>query len=194
MSHICLIDAHPDPAPERLVHALSAAYQSGAEAAGHTVSRIDIAALDIAFLDSAEQFSRPPPDALAHERDKLASADHVALFFPLWLGSLPAKARAFLEQAARADFFIERSANDAGWPKRRMRGKSARIVVTMGMPGFAYKLFMDAGALKAIERGLFGLAGFRPVHHSVLGGVEVASPARRSAWLDSMERLGGRAE
>jgi putative NADPH-quinone reductase len=43
-----------------------------------------------------------------------------------------------------------------------MKGKSARVLVSMGMPGLVYRFGMDAGALKALERGLLGLSGFHP--------------------------------
>ncbi len=74
------------------------------------------------------------------------------------------------------------------------KGKSARIIVTMGMPGFIYKWFMDAGSLKALERGLFGLSGFKPIRHTVLGGVGAASEEARQGWLRKVNRLGQDAE
>lgn len=190
---ICIIDAHPDPDPARFVHALCDAYAEGAERIGHTVSRIRIADLDVPLLTTAADFALPPPGPILSEREKIAAADHVVIVFPLWLGSLPAKARAFLEQAARGEFFLETSEENKGWPKRMMKGKSARVVVTMGMPGLAYSLMMDAGALKAIERGLLGLSGFKPVHHTLLGGVDAAGDERRAAWLEEMRVLGARA-
>lgn len=194
MPHTCIINAHPDPSPERFVAALCNAAEDGAREAGHGVSRIDIGALEFPLLSSAAEFGSPPPEPILSERDKIAAADHLILVFPLWLGSLPAKARGFFEQCGRAGFFLETAEDNKGWPKRMMKGKSARIITTMGMPGPVYSLMMDQGALKAIERGLLGLSGFKPIHHAILGGVDAASSETRTRWLAQAREHGRRAD
>ena len=195
-SQICIINAHPDPSPYRFAYALCDAYEKGALESGHSVSRITIGELPVSFLASAEDFETPPDEPILSEREKIAAADHLFIAFPLWIGGMPAKARAFLEQCARAHFFLGDSDAEDGsaWPKKLMKGKSARIAVTMGMPGFIYRTVMDAGALKAIERGLLGIAGVKPIRHTIMGVVDTVKPEQRGAWLLEMERLGGRAE
>lgn len=194
MSRICLIDGHPDATPERFCHALVDAYQTGARAGGHEVQRIDIAALDIQPLASAGAFALAPPEPVRSEREKIAAADHVCLIFPLWLGSMPSKTRAFFEHAACGQFLLATGDSAHAWPKKMMKGKSARIIITMGMPGFAYRLFFDAGSLKALQRGLFGVSGFKPVRHTIFGGVDAAGDAGRRSWLQKVNRLGEDAE
>lgn len=165
---ICIIDGHPDPEPHHLIHALCDAYADGALGAGHTVERINVSELTFGFLNSPAEFETPPPEPVLSERDKIARADHLFIAFPLWAGGMPAKLRAFFEHAARAEFFIEEREN--GWPAQMMKGKSARVLVSMGMPGLVYRFAMDEGALKALERGVLGLSGFHPLHHTIIGG------------------------
>jgi putative NADPH-quinone reductase len=155
---ICIINGHPEPDPKHLIHELCEAYADGADSAGHTVTRIDVAALDVPLLRSVEEFESPPPEPILSEREKIAAADHLLIAFPLWLGNMPAMLKAFFEQVARGEFFLGQS--DKGWPAQMMKGKSARVLVSMGMPGLVYRFGMDAGALKALERGLLGLSGF----------------------------------
>lgn len=190
MTRVCIIDGHPDASPERLIHAFCDAAEAGAREAGHEVSRIDICNLDFDFFTQTEAFSSPPPEPVLSARSALAEADHLIFAFPIWLGSMPAKTKAFFEQAAREEFFLEAEASDHNWPRRMMAGKSARVVVTMGMPGFAYKLLMDSGSLKAFERGLLGLSGFKPVRHTICGGVGAADEAKRQKWIEEMRELG----
>ena len=57
---ICIINGHPDGAPERFVAALCEAYAHGADAGGHEVSRIDIAGLPIDFLATEAEFATAP--------------------------------------------------------------------------------------------------------------------------------------
>ena len=192
MPRLCILDCHPDPSPERFVHALCNAYQKGAEAAGHEVSRINIAEIDVPLMTTAHEFAAPPPEPILTLREAIREADHLVIAFPLWLGGLPAKARAFLEQSARAGFFLKEGENAKEWPRKMMKGKSARVVVTMGMPGIIFAAMMDQAGLKAIERGVLGLSGFKPVKHSVLGGAEGASDKTREKWLAEMAVLGAK--
>ena len=186
---ICLINAHPDPAPERFCHALAEAYQSAAQNAGHAVSRFNAGELEIPLLDSAAAFTQDPPAALTPVREALAGADHLVLIYPLWLGSLPAKAKALLEQVARGGFLLDTGGDSSKWPAQKMKGKSARVIVTMGMPGFAYRLFYGSHSLKGLEAGVLKISGFKPVRDTVLGGVETG-PERRAKMLETVKGLG----
>jgi putative NADPH-quinone reductase len=192
MTRICLINAHPDPAPERFCFALADAYQSAAEQAGHAVSRFNAGEIEVPLLESAEAFKAPPPAALAPIRDALSAADHLVLIYPLWLGSLPAKAKALLEQIARAGFLLDTGGDSSKWPAQKMKGKSARIIVTMGMPGFAYRLFYGSHSLKGLEAGVLKISGFKPVRDTVFGGVEMG-PDARAKMLETAAKLGAKA-
>jgi putative NADPH-quinone reductase len=189
---ICVINGHPDSGEGHFVTALATAYAEAAEAAGHEVSRIDIAALAFDCLHPAAEFAQPPAEPIASERKKIAAADHVVLLYPLWAGSLPARVKGFLEQVGRGDFFIKASP-EGKWPIRRMAGKSARLIVTMGMPALAYGLVFGAHSVKATEQGIFKLSGFAPVRHTLLGGVDSAGQAGREKMITRVRALGSRA-
>ncbi|PWE16502.1 NAD(P)H dehydrogenase [Marinicauda salina] len=186
---ICVINGHPDPAPERFCFALADAYENAAREAGHTVRRIDVGAVDLEFLVHPKELETPPDDAITAEREKIAAADHVVLIYPLWLGTMPARLKAFLEQVARDGFFIGPGVSESSWPAKKMKGKSARIIVTMGMPGFAYRLFFGGHSLKGLEKGIFGIAGFKPVRDTIFGLVE-SGPERRARMLEKTAALG----
>lgn len=190
---VCIVNGHPDPSTERLVRALCDAYEDGCRASGFGVSRINIGELDIEFLTSAEAFEAPPAPQIVAERQKIAEADHMVLVFPLWLGGIPAKTKAFFEQAARSSFFVEEADGKAQWPRKMMKGKSARLVVTMGMPGLVYKAWLDEGALRVLERGMLGLSGFGPIKHTILGGAGDLSDKKAERWMTRMRDLGSKA-
>jgi len=187
---ICIINGHPDASDEHFVPALADAYERGAREAGYAVSRIDIGQLPVDFLHSQAEFDAAPDAAIIAEREKIAAADHVVLIYPLWLGMLPARTKAFLEQAGRGNFFLDTAGDSGKWPVQKMKGKSARIIVTMGMPGPAYRLVFGAHSLKGLEKGLFSISGFKPVRHTVLGGVQAAGLQGRAKMLYRVEKLG----
>lgn len=188
---ICLINAHPDPSAERFCHALADAYQAGAESGGHAVRRVNAGAIEYGFLSSAAEFEHGPDGELAEVREAIAWCDHLLLIYPLWLGSLPAKAKALLEHVARGGFLVD-VAQDDEWPAKKMKGKSARLIVTMGMPGFAYRLFLRSHSVRALESGILAMAGFKPVRDTVFGLIE-GGAKRRALMLEKTRALGARA-
>jgi putative NADPH-quinone reductase len=100
---------------------------------------------------------------------------------------MPAIVKGFLEQVLRPGFAFE--ANKRGWSPK-LRGKSARVVVTMGMPAAVYRWFFGAHGLKSLRRNILSFVGIRPVRATLLGLVESASPKRRARWLANLENLG----
>jgi putative NADPH-quinone reductase len=187
---ICIVNGHPDNSPGHFVPALADAYEQGAREAGHAVSRIDIGSLPVEFLHNQAEFDTPPCEVIAAEREKIAAADHLVLIYPLWMGAMPAMTKAFLEQVGRGGFFVDTGGDSSKWPVQRLKGKSVRIVVTMGMPGLAYRLMFGAHSLKGLEKGVFSISGFRPVRHTVLGSVEAAGAQGRARMLYRVGEMG----
>jgi putative NADPH-quinone reductase len=190
---ILIIDGHPDAHRERYVHALAKAYAVGADAGGHEIRSLLIGEMEFPLLASNEAFrDRKPPRPIGTAQEAIAWADHLVILYPLWLGSMPAKLKGFFEQVFRPGFAMA-EARGKGLPKKLLRGKSARIIVTMGMPAFFYRLVYRAHSLKSLEHNILGFCGIRPVRATLVGMVEGMSQARRQAWLGRMERLGVRA-
>jgi len=186
---ILIIQGHPDPSGEHFGHALARAYAEGADAGGHEVRSIDVGAIGFPLVRSrAEWEADNAPDDIAAAQASLAWASHVLLVYPLWLGSMPALLKGFLEQVLRPHYAF---GNDGRGPERLLRGRSARIVVTMGMPAPVYRWFFRAHSLKSLERNILRFVGIRPVRASVVGNVE-GSAARRQRWLQRMRDLGAR--
>lgn len=192
MTTITLINGHPDPDPARFCAALCEAYERAATGAGHEVRRFDAGAVELDFLKNQTEFASAPPQVIAEIQAAISASDHLVLVYPLWLGTMPAKLKAVLEHLGRGDFFLETHNESGGWPARKMTGKSARVVVTMGMPGLAYRLLFGGHSLKALEKGILGMAGFKPVRDTVFGMVETGAE-RRNRMLGTMARFGSKA-
>jgi putative NADPH-quinone reductase len=121
----------------------------------------------------------------------IARADHLVFFFPLWLGGMPALLKGLLEQVARPGFATEKAPGPAGF-RKLLTGRSARLVVTMGMPALIYRLFFLAHGIKQMERSILRFVGIAPVRESLIGNVQGSATAR-TRWLARMDRLGARA-
>jgi putative NADPH-quinone reductase len=191
MAEVVVIQGYPDPAGGHFCHALADAYAQGASGAGHAVNRIEVASLDFPWLQTKEAFETGAlPAVLQPAQEAIGEADHLCIVYPLWHGTLPAILKAFLEQVFRPGFAFV--VGGRLW-RRPLRGKSARIVVTMGMPVLFYRWYFGAHGLKSLERGILGACGIRPIRESLFGMIEATSAAKRAGWLEMMRRLGAQA-
>jgi putative NADPH-quinone reductase len=188
---ILILLGHPDPRPERLCRALAQAYHAGAVEAGHEVAVIDVARVDFSALKTKSEWEAPIADALRVPQEALAWAEHIVIVFPLWLGTMPALLKAFFEQVLRPGFAFENK-GPGRWEKKLL-GRSARIVVTMGMPSFLYKWYFRAHGIRSFERNVLDFVGIGPIHETLLGMVEARDQATRERWLVRITELGRRA-
>jgi putative NADPH-quinone reductase len=191
IKRVAIVQGHPDPQGGHLDHALAAAYAEGAAESGHDVELIAIANLDFPLLRTADDFEHgTPPAAIAQCQGQIARADHLVIIYPLWLGDVPALLKGFLEQTFRPGFGF---AYGTFGPKKLLRGKTCRLIVTMGMPAFAYRLVFRAHSLKSLQRNMLAFCGIKPTGATLFGGVEGAKERRRAKWLARVRDLGRKA-
>jgi putative NADPH-quinone reductase len=190
--HLVIIQGHPDPRPERLGHALVTAYTLGAREAGHEVRIIDVGSLDFPLLRNRESWEGPVPESLRESQAAIQWAEHLAIFFPLWLGTMPALLKAFFEQVLRPGFALQME-GPGRWHKL-LAGRSARLVVTMGMPAFIYRWYFRAHGIKSFERNILQFVGIGPIHESLIGMVEGRDASVRERWLAKLTEMGRRGE
>lgn len=189
---IAIIQGHPDGTARHLLHAMADAYAEGAAAAGHEVRRVEVARLDFPLLRTQAEFETGElPSTLARARDDMRWAEHWLFLFPLWHGTMPALLKGFLEQVFRPGFAMEYK--ESGWPRKLLAGRSARIVVTMGMPPLIYRWYFGAYGLRGFERSMLSFAGIKPIRES-LYGLTSADDRTRAGWLEDLRRHGARGD
>lgn len=186
---ILIIDGHPDPEPQRFVHALAEAYASGAREARHEIQVVRVSDTPFELLRSNRDFKEGKlPAEIANVQSAISWSDHIVLLFPLWLGSMPALLKGLLEQTLRPGFAFDYRSGK-GLPKKRLKGKSARVVVTMGMPALFYRWYFRAHSVKSLQRNILRFVGVGPIGTSIVGNVE-GSARMRERWLERMRRYG----
>jgi putative NADPH-quinone reductase len=187
--HIVIIQGHPDGASRHFCHALADEYAKGAQDASHQARHLDVAQLDFPLLRTKEDFEKgEPPAAIKEAQEAIKEADHLVIVYPLWLGSMPALLKAFLEQVLRPGFAFEYQSR--GMPKKLLKGTSARIVVTMGMPASVYRWVYFAHSLRSLKRNILAFCGIAPIRSTLIGNVEGMSDRQRMEWLDEVRGLG----
>jgi len=192
---ILLIQGHPDGTEPHLCHALAASYAEGATEGGHTMRQIKLAELDFPLLRSQKDWETGQvPASLKPAQDDIAWAEHIVFFFPLWLGDMPAVLKGFLEQVARPGFAFKREEGGSPWGNKALTGRSARVVVTMGMPAIVYRWYFRAHSIKSLERNILGFVGIAPVNETLIGMIANMKPEQAAKWLGKLRRLGYQAE
>ena len=193
MTSVVIIQGHPDNSERHLCHGLADAYREGAELGGHQVSTINVTELDFPLLRSRNEWKGELPAGLVRPVELLEQGDHLVIFYPLWLGTMPALLKAFIEQVFRPGVALDESREDE-WPKQLLKGKSCHVIVTMGMPGYFYRWYYRAHSLKSLERNILKFSGIAPVRETIYGLVEGVSDEKRKSWLEEMNQLGRKAK
>ena len=192
--HILIIQGHPDPSDNHLCHALANAYAEGAQAAGHHVRWTHVARIDFPLLRSQQAWEEAAaPFGLHQAQEDILWAQHIVFFFPLWLGDMPALLKGFLEQVARPGFAFSRESGASPFTGKKLTGRSARVVVTMGMPALVYRWYFRAHSVKSLERNILGFVGIAPINETLIGMVGNLKPENGRKWLAKLRQLGGKA-
>ena len=187
---IVIIQGHPDPRYDRFCHALEASYVQGAKEGRNEIKLIQVAKLDFPILRTKEDFEEGELlQCIKSSQEAIRWAEHLVIFYPLWLGTMPALLKGFFEQVFRYGFALS-TGNNEKMPKGLLSERTARIVVTMGMPAFIYRWYYGSHSLKSLERNILKLSGIGPIKESLIGMVDEVDKKRRYKWLKEMCVLG----
>jgi putative NADPH-quinone reductase len=186
---ILLLQGHPHAGGRHLCHALEDAYAEGAAQAGYQTRRVDVGMLDFPLVRDPRDWEHGTlPASLADAQAAIEWSEHLVIMFPLWLGDMPALLKGFFEQTLRPGFAF--AYRPSGLPQKHLGGRSARIVVTMGMPALIYRWYFRAHGVKNLKRNILGFVGYGPVRDTIIGGVATAKPAAMAHHFETMRSLG----
>jgi NAD(P)H dehydrogenase (quinone) len=192
MSKIAIVVGNPQR--ESYSEALGEAYLRGAESGGHEAKLFALARMQFdAILREGYHREQPLEPDLVTARQTLQASDHLVFIFPLWAGDMPALLKGFFERVLQPDLLaVHRSGGKADW--KVLKGKSARVIMTMGMPGWFYRWYYGAHALKLLKRNILHFIGVSPVRATVFGMIETVGDDKRKEWLREVEALGHQAQ
>ena len=169
---------------------LGQAYRDGAISNGHDATLFVLSKM---FFDPIlhEGFSKEQPlePDLADAQAAIGAADHLVVIFPLWFGTLPAILKGFIERIMQPGFAMKSDSSVRGYTPL-LTGKSARVIITMGMPAWLYQTFFLSHGIRALQRNIFKFTGFSPVRTTMFGMVHSATNDTISRWTDAMRRKG----
>lgn len=188
MKRVLIINGHPDK--ESFNYALSEAYNAGARSTNAIIEQINIADLDFDpnLKFGYRQRMEQEPD-LVDSMEKSKKADHIVWIFPIWWYGYPALMKGFIDRAFLPGIAFE-YVDGKPFPKKLLKGKTARIIVTADTPLWYNKLFMKNPAVNQVKKGTLQFCGINPVKVTYLATINSSNEARRKKWLKKVYTLG----
>lgn len=185
---ILIITGHPDQ--ESFNYALTEAYYKGAIATGATITRINIGELDFDpnLRYGYRQRCELEPD-LQDALDKIQEADHIVWFFPMWWYGYPAIMKGFIDRTFLPGLTYQ-PVPGKPFPKKLLKGKTSRIVITSDTPRWYDRLFMGQPTINQFKKGTLQFCGINPVKVTYISVIKGSTDEFRQKWLNKITRLG----
>ncbi len=178
-----------NPVKDSFGGALAQAYIKGAKSAGADVREIYLGELDFdPILHKGYKEIQELEPGLIKAREDIKWAEHIVFVYPTWWGTMPALLKGFFDRVFLSGFAFKFTGKYS-WEKL-LKGRSARLLVTMDAPPLFYKLFLGAPGIKTIKRAILLMSGVSPVKVTMFGSVKNSSEAKRKKWLEKAEKLG----
>ena len=188
MKNILIINGHPDK--ESFCFALSESYKMGAYKTNTNVKLIHL--IDLKFNPiltyGYRKISELEPDLVQMQQDILW-ADHLVFVYPNWWSTVPALLKGLIDRIFVPGFAFEYKENSPFWDKL-LKGKTARLIVTMDTPKWYYWLINKNSGHNAMKIGILEFCGIKPVRITVFSGIKSSDEAKRKKWLEEVKILG----
>ena len=172
---------------------MASAYCAGARAAGHTVDRLDIGAMqfDPILHKGYRERQELEPD-LKKFQELVTTCDHFVIVYPVWWVGMPALLKGLFDRAwlpGSAFRYIKTHAgNRTIFWHRLFRGKTARTILASGTAPLLVR-FLPGNVNAQLKWGILWFAGFK-VHSTWFGPSENIPEGRKARWLGEVSELG----
>jgi NAD(P)H dehydrogenase (quinone) len=180
-SDVLIILAHPSR--DSLCGAIADSYAQGS--GGEVVNIYD---MNFDWSADPRNVDQKEP-AILEMQDKISRAKHVAFIYPMWWGTAPSSLKAFIDLAFSPGFAFKYRAQEK-MPLRLLKGRTARIFITMDAPKFWHWLAYRASGTSWLKWASLWFSGFKVLKTVEMNGVRSSNASRRGAWLSQAEKLG----
>lgn len=165
-------------------------YWKGTVNAGKDCEVLHLSQLDfdLVLKGGRELLGQLEPD-IEKAQELIKNADHLVFVFPIWWGAYPALMKGFIDRTFLSGFAYKHDEHTKRLV-RLLKGKTARLVVTMDTPKWFYSLFYKSFGLRAMKQGLLQYCGISPVRSTVFSPINSAGLVQRRKWLLKVEQMG----
>lgn len=187
-NNIAVIIGHPYP--ESYCNALAQAYAKGAASSGEEVRVIDLGQIQFThnLKHGYHKRTELEPDLVAAQKT-IRWADHLVFVYPNWWVSMPAIMKGFFDRVLLPGFAFQSKPNSL-LTKPLLKGKTARLIVTMDTPLWYYNLFLKRAHHLIMKRNILHYVGIKPVKITEIAMVKFKTREVLDQRLRKVEGLG----
>ena len=181
MKRILVIQGHPRS--ESLCGSIAREYAAAAARGGAQVDLLDLPKLqfDPILREGYKAEQALEPD-LVKAQQLIYGSDHLVFVFPSWWASMPALLKGFIDRVFLPGFAFKYRKNSP-LPEKLLKGKTARIFITMDAPGWYYRWFNRAPGLRLLKFATLEFCGVKPVKYIIFGPVRGAPEKRIGKFI-----------
>lgn len=190
MNDVLIINGHPDN--NSFCHTLSEYYKLGAEKSGYNCKLIHLSNLDFnPSLKFGYNIKMEMEPDLVELQMSITQTNHLVFIFPTWWGTYPALFKGFIDRVFLPGYaFVYQ--NHSQLPIPLMKGKTARIIITMDTPAWFYSLIYKSPGINSLKKSVLQFCGFKKVRITIFTPVRNSEEKIRKRWLKKIEIMGNK--
>ncbi|TGL55911.1 flavodoxin family protein [Leptospira kemamanensis] len=127
------------------------------------------------------------PDIL-RSQSLIQKADHLVFVYPSWWASMPAILKAWIDRVFLPGFAFSYQKHSP-FPKQLLKGKTARIIITMDAPTWYYKWINRAPGVRLLKHGTLEFCGVKNIKVTYLDQIRFKKQKQLQIWINSVKQL-----
>lgn len=169
---------------------LAEAYARGAGESGAEVRKLVLAEMEFDLnLSGGYKGKQPLEPDLQEAQELIAWADHLVFVYPNWWGGMPALLKGFIDRVFLPGFAFKYRRNSP-LPEQLLKGKTARLIVTMDSPYVYYRFYLGQPGHQMMKHSILKFCGVGTVRATNITQLRKMPETVRNQWLGRVQRMG----
>lgn len=190
MKRILVILGHPRV--KSYCGTLAEAYIKGAKKQRAHIKYVKLIDLKFDAIGAHDHKGAPALEADLVKMQKLILwSEHIVFVYPTWWGGPPALLKGFLDRVLTPGFAFKYKKGGWGW-HRYLKGRSARIITTVGGPWALNHFIYRVPGIKMIKWAALWFSGIGPTRVTEISGLNTPwmSHEQKARQITKVERAG----
>ncbi|MGC6583380.1 NAD(P)H-dependent oxidoreductase [Paenibacillus sp. Dod16] len=169
---------------------LAEVYARGAAESGAEVRELVLAELEFDLnLSGGYKGKQPLEPDLQKAQELISWADHLVFVYPNWWGGMPALLKGFIDRVFLPGFAFKYRKNSP-LPEQLLKGKTARLIVTMDSPYVYYRFYLGQPGHQMMKHSILKFCGVGSVRATNITQLRKMPEVARKQWLERVHRMG----
>ncbi|WP_254778038.1 NAD(P)H-dependent oxidoreductase [Paenibacillus sp. cl141a] len=109
--------------------------------------------------------------------------------YPNWWGGMPALLKGFIDRVFLPGFAFKYRRNSP-LPEQLLKGKTARLIVTMDSPYVYYRFYLGQPGHQMMKHSILKFCGVGTVRATNITQLRKMPDTARNQWLERVRRMG----